>query len=72
MFAALLMNVPAPGRHWVSAIDIEFCHEEPGWGYITRGLKANGVELTRVIEIVEDGARLGLAFTLAADGTVTR
>jgi len=72
VFAALLLNVPAPAGHWVSIVDIEFCNEDPRAPYITRGLQANGVTLTGIVEVqVGEMTRRALAFQLDTDGRVT-
>jgi len=67
-FGARLEAVPSDEAQWVMLHDITLCDvdadREP---VVTRGLSANGVELTRVIQV--DG-HPALGFAVAPDGTV--
>lgn len=61
-------DVPVGVRHRFRINDPNVCPENPT-GAVTRGILANGVPLTGVVET--PGPEPGLAFTVAADGTVT-
>ncbi|MDP3939331.1 MAG: hypothetical protein Q8R92_14500 [Deltaproteobacteria bacterium] len=66
--AARLEAVSAGERQWVMLYDIALCDIDPGREpLVTRGLSANGVQLTRVIQV--DG-HPALSFSVSPDGTV--
>lgn len=66
-YAILFQQVPTGLPQWIAITDIEFCKE--GAPLVTRGVRANGVELRTLVE-TETGGR-GLGFSLSPAGTVT-
>lgn len=73
-YTAAVADVPVGRQVAVTAFDVAQCaHPTFPWGVVTRRLTANGVELTRVIEVSVSGTSEtypSLAFTVLADGTV--
>lgn len=63
-------DVPAGTRERIRVSDANACAEHPT-GAATRNVFANGVRLTEIVDTPGSGTEPGLAFTLAADGTVT-
>jgi hypothetical protein len=62
-------DVPVGGRERIRVSDGNVCAENPT-GAATRGVFANGVRLTEVVDTPGSGTEPGLAFTLGEDGTV--
>jgi hypothetical protein len=63
-------DVPVGSRERFRVNDPNVCGENPT-GAVTRNVLANGVRLTNVVDTPGSGVEPGLAFTVAADGTVT-
>jgi hypothetical protein len=69
-WTATFSDVPVGSRERFRINDPNVCPENPT-GAVTRNITANGVLLTAVVETPGTGIEPGLAFTVAADGTVT-
>jgi hypothetical protein len=63
-------DVPAGVRQRFRINDPNVCSEN-STGAVTRSISANGVALTDVVDTPGSGTEPGVAFTAAADGTVT-
>lgn len=63
-------DVPVVTEQRIRVSDPNVCAENPT-GAATEGVQANGVLLDRVVDTPGSGIEPGLAFTVAADGTVT-
>jgi len=69
-WTATFSDVPVGSRERFRINDPNVCPENPT-GAVTRNIFANGVPLTEVVDTPGSGIEPGLAFTVAADGTVT-
>ncbi len=63
-------DVPVGAEQRIRVSDPNVCAENPT-GAATRGVRANGVLLTRVVDTPGSGIEPGLAFSVATNGTVT-
>ncbi len=63
-------DVPVGVENRIRVSDPNVCAENPT-GAATRGVSANGVVLDRIVDTPGTGVEPGLAFSVAADGTVT-
>jgi hypothetical protein len=66
-FAALFQDIPVNDRQWLAIYDIEFCKE--GRPLVSRGVRANGIELRSVVET--STGLLALEFSISTTGVVT-
>jgi hypothetical protein len=64
-------DVPVGSRERIRISDANVCSAENRTGAATASVVANGVPLTDVVDTPGTGTEPGLAFTVAADGTVT-
>jgi hypothetical protein len=69
-WTATFTDVPVGSRERFRINDPNVCPENPT-GAVTRNISANGVALTAVVDTPGSGVEPGVAFTVAADGTVT-
>jgi hypothetical protein len=82
---AMIDPVPVADGHWrmvfssvpvdtevqLLVLDVEACQDAASLnGSVTEIVRANGVQLTRVVQLPFAGAANGLAFRVTADGTV--
>ncbi len=65
-----LNDVPVNREQRIRISDPNGCRTDPN-GASTTNVFANGVLLTRIVDTPGNGTEPGLAFTVAADGTVT-
>ncbi len=65
-----LTDVPVVTEQRIRVSDPNVCAENPT-GAATEGVRANGVLLTRIVDTPGSGIEPGLAFSVAANGTVT-
>ncbi len=63
-------DVPVGSEQRIRISDPNTCDSDPN-GASTEGVSANGVLLTRIVDTPGNGVEPGLAFRVAADGTVT-
>lgn len=63
--------MPVGSEQRIRVGDPNTCAENPT-GASTEDVTANGVLLTRIVDTPGSGIEPGLAFSAAADGTVTR
>lgn len=63
-------DVPVGSEQRIRVSDPNVCADNPT-GAATANVMANGVLLTRIVDTPGAGTEPGLAFTVAADGTVT-
>lgn len=63
-------DVPIGSEQRIRVSDPNTCADNPT-GASTEGVTANGVLLTRIVDTPGSGIEPGLAFSVAADGTVT-
>lgn len=63
-------DVPIGTEQRIRVSDPNVCAQN-ATGAATEGVRANGVPLVRVVDTPGSGVEPGLAFTVAADGTVT-
>jgi hypothetical protein len=66
-FGGIFKDVPVDQPLWIAITDIEFCKE--GLPLVTRGVRANGVDLRAIIETSGGGRALG--FSISPSGVVT-
>jgi len=69
-FEITFSDVPVGNRQSLRISDRNACDTDPN-GASTENVFANGTRLTDVVDTPGNGAEPGLAFTVAADGTVT-